>query len=266
MNIRIMSDLHLEHNPIVKLIDLPTDQDGILVLAGDVCPYNRDQTFIPFMNMVSSMFKHVIYVAGNHEFYGRGSFLKGYDAIRKMIAEHNWTNINLLQNETVVIDDVAFVGATLWTDFHRGNPVQMVLAKQYMNDFHQTYYGDPLVFDHPDRRMLMPQDVYDAHQQSRQYVFQSAKEQKALGNKVVMVVHHGVSDLSVHSRFRGDPMNGAFVSNLENEIIDANPDILVHGHVHNNFDYMIENTRVIVNPRAYPGENGDWDECLVVEI
>ena len=62
-------------------------------------------------------------------------------------------------------------------------------------------------------------------------------------------------------------MNGAFVSNLDEFIMD-HPQIKLwtHGHVHNVFDYTIGETRVVCNPRGYPGENTEWDANLMVEV
>ena len=267
MIIRPNSDLHLEFAPILRMIELDTDKDSVLVLAGDVCAVSHyDRIGRRFFKMMSEQFKHIIYVFGNHEFYNGGSFLYSREWLKEHFAKDGITNIHLLENETKVIDDVAFVGATLWTDFNKGNPVVMELSRQYMADYSQTFW------DHPDRRTnndwrrLRPQDTYDVHKASKQYVFQCAKEQKDLGRKVVVVVHHGISEESVHRRFKGNHMNPAFISDLVPEILEVQPNIVVHGHVHNCFDYMVGETRVIVNPRAYPNENFEWDEALTIEL
>lgn len=49
---------------------------------------------------------------------------------------------------------------------------------------------------------------------------------------------------------------------------DWAPMLWVHGHTHEAFDYRIGNTRVIVNPRAYPNEVSStelvfaWDKVI----
>lgn len=263
MLIRSMSDLHLEFAPILRMIELPTDQYGVLVLAGDVCAVPHwEHIGRRFFKMMSEQFRDVIYVFGNHEFYNGGSFLHARDQFKELLAKENITNIHLLEKETKVIHGTAFVGATLWTDFMH-NEVKKTLAGHYMMDYAQTYYDDP---SEPDHRGLRPADVYADHLAAKEYVFKAAKEQKAAGNKVVVVVHHGISYKSVHRRFQGNHMNSAFVSELDNEVLDAAPDILIHGHVHNCFDYMIGDTRVVVNPRAYPNEQFDWDEALLITL
>lgn len=264
MLIRTMSDLHLEFAPIKRMIELDTDQYTTLVLAGDVCAVDMWKHIgKDFFKMMSKQFRDVIYIFGNHEFYGGGSFLHSRDQFKKHLAEEGITNIHLLEKETKVIDGVAFVCATLWTDFVKGDPVKMVLAKQFMNDYFQTYYNDP---SKPDRRGLRPADTYTDHLAAKEYVFKAVKEQKEAGNKVVLVVHHGVSYKSVHRRFQGSHMNSCFVSDLDQEIIDSKPDIVIHGHVHNCFDYVLGDSRVVVNPRAYPNEHFDWDEALLIPL
>jgi len=62
-------------------------------------------------------------------------------------------------------------------------------------------------------------------------------------------------------------MNAAFVNSLDEYIID-HPQIKLwaHGHVHDRWDYMIGETRIICNPHGYPNEPRVWDPNLVVEI
>ena len=88
--------------------------------------------------------------------------------------------------------------------------------------------------------------------------------------KVVVCSHHAPSHSSIHYTYkqpRYSTMNGAFVSNLDEFIMD-HPQIKLwtHGHVHNVFDYTIGETRVVCNPRGYPGENTEWDANLMVEV
>ena len=57
--------------------------------------------------------RHILHVPGNHELYGAD-----IDRARKRLAEEcDSFGITLLDPDAVVIDDVHFIGATLWTDF-----------------------------------------------------------------------------------------------------------------------------------------------------
>src|SRR3546814_1788053 len=82
---------------------------------------------------------------------------------------------------------------------------------------------------------------------------------------------HGIAPGSTHPRYRGDRLNGAFVSDLTALLDETRPVLAIHGHVHDSFDYTVGATRIVVNPRgyasdAYTQENGAFDSRLTVEI
>jgi len=58
------------------------------------------------------------------------------------------------------------------------------------------------------------------------------------------------------------------MTDLSNEIIDQGPDLWVHGHTHNSFNYMLGKTRVVVNPYGYKDVevNPQYDRNLVIEL
>ena len=55
-------------------------------------------------------------------------------------------------------------------------------------------------------------------------------------------------------------MNGGFASQLD-DYISYRPQIKVwlHGHTHDDFDYMIDHCRVVCNPRGYTGHEARAD-------
>lgn len=82
----------------------------------------------------------------------------------------------------------------------------------------------------------------------------------------VVVSHHAPHPGSVAQRYRGDPLTPAFVSDLSDLMARGRPDLWVHGHTHTSFDYRVGPTRVVCNPRGFPGENDVFDPGLVVEV
>ena len=100
----------------------------------------------------------------------------------------------------------------------------------------------------------------------RKILFDASAHSKLAGRKVVLITHHGVSRQSIHAKYAGDALNSSFMSELFSEILVAQPDLIVHGHTHNCFDYTIDKTRIIVNPRGYPRENPQWNECLTISL
>lgn len=263
MKIRILSDLHTEFDLPSGYFEIPEhedDADTVLVLAGDI-GLAKKRASLDMIFEQTDRFKKVVMVMGNHEYYGSSIKLT---PIKIEDAMYNHKNISLLENDTVVVDDVAFIGATLWTDF-ADSPQDMMDAKLFMNDYKVIRHGPSA---EPWRGKLDPSDTKAIHERSRKYIFDAIKFQRAEGRKVVVVTHMGPSYMSVHSKFRSSALNSSYVSNLDNEVIAAAPALWIHGHTHESFDYNIEDTRVIVNPRGYFGHetNRHFDPNLSVTI
>jgi DNA repair exonuclease SbcCD nuclease subunit len=203
----------------------------------------------------------VIYIAGNHEFYN-GKFYAGIDYLREECAKY--PNVYFLENDTKVIDDVTFVGATLWTDMNKGDPLTMHAIEGMMNDFRII---------RNDKRSFAPmsaRDVVGRHARTLQYFRSVLAEQH--DRKFVVVGHHSPSFQSVHEMYQAQTlMNGGYHSDLSEFIMD-HPQIKLwtHGHTHFPFDYKIGETRVVCNPRGYENdgysEQTGWNPNIVLEV
>lgn len=260
--IREMSDLHCEFYKFT-VPSLPEDKETILILAGDI-DLSHHQELIIFLTTLSTQFKHVLYVFGNHEYY-KNSFINSVGKVKEKLLNNNINNVHVLDNETIIINDVAFVGGTLWTDFGKYNPISMFDAEQAMSDYKHIRTG---LYDLPYQRKLHPNDVYTSHLKTKNFIFEECKKHKDNNLKVVVITHHSPSFMSVSEGFRGNPYNDLYHSDLDNLIIETKPDIWFHGHVHQSFNYFIEDTNIIVNPRGYhPMElNPLFKPLLRVEI
>lgn len=278
MKIAIASDLHLEFGDI----DLPNLHGAdVLILSGDIMvaqdlrlnavtqpdhehtnarkSARKAQRYRDFLQRCSDQFRHVIYVAGNHEFY-HGNFHSSLDYLREEIGRY--PNVSFLENDFRIIDDVLFVGATLWTDCNRGDPMTAHALPDMINDFRVIRN------DHAGYRRLSTEDIADRHRQTLDYFGSVLAEHK--DSQCVVVGHHAPSSLSTHERYRDHTiMNGGFVSNLESFILDR-PQICLwtHGHMHDPFDYELGSCRVVCNPRGYVGyePQADGFELKYVEI
>lgn len=250
MRIHILDDIHLEFG---KFKHRPPECD-VVVLSGDIGVGNMAFPWIEqvFPNTPS------IYVAGNHEHYGR-IIGDQYEAMKQRATESS-APIHFLQNEAVVIDGVRFLGATLWTDFDLyGNaPVATVMAQQKMNDYTQVNKTRATQFSAHDSAL--------EHMVSKQFLRDELE--KGFDGKTVVVTHHAPSEESVPEKYLNNPLNAAYASRLENFVLAYEPVLWTHGHIHSSSDYMIGDTRVICNPRGYVGHelNPDFDPNLVIEI
>lgn len=264
MRIQIVSDLHLEFADVFIKNENNAD---VLVLSGDIMvasKVHRPESeygirFRDFLKRCSFQFPHVIYVAGNHEFYDSGRFFEGIDQLRAACAIHD--NIYFLERDTKVINNIVFVGGTLWTDMNKFDPLTMHAIQDMMNDY-RAIRNDKNGFI-----PVKPADTVDRHKKTRDYINFVAKENK--DKTIVVVGHHSPSYQSIHPMYANDHlMNGAYHSDLTKIMLD-NPNIKLwtHGHTHFPFDYQIENCRVVCNPRGYDGyEDTGWDPNKIVEI
>lgn len=265
--IRLVSDLHLEFGSL----DLPVmdnEDQQILVLAGDVGLAAKSFTYAPYLEEWAERFREIIYICGNHEHYGT-SLLRSLDKIKTEVQRLGLENVNVLEQEVVHFDDVSFVCATLWASFNQGDPLCMYDSQLWMNDHKKIRIG-PSVID-AYKRSAMPQDLYLIHVKTRNWIFPAIKQEREVGQKVCVVTHHMPSFQSVHESFRSGQhtsLNGAYASELDYNIVETDPTLWIHGHTHFSFDYMIENTRVINNPRGYyPDDlNSEFNPTLVVEL
>lgn len=272
MKIALCSDLHLEFGDA----NLPnTENADVLILSGDIMiaqdMHDHPETlafskslelnvlgprqsqvykFREFMRRCSEAFPNVVYVAGNHEFY-HGKWPIGVQYLRDECSK--FTNFHFLEMDSVEIDEVTFVGGTLWTDMNQGDPLTLHAVRDMMNDFRIIRNSDK------GFRALSPADVAERHRYTVQYIRNVIAEKH--DKKFVVVGHHAPSRLSTHPRYADDHlMNGAYFSDLSEFIMD-HPQIKLwtHGHTHHDFDYVIGDTRIVCNPRGYIGYENHAD-------
>lgn len=266
MKIALGSDLHLEFGPITL-----TNTEGarVLILSGDILvaeylhrnPIVKEPTseresamlgstqveallYRRFLDNVNQEFDDVIYVAGNHEFY-HGKFPDAIDWLRTECAKYK--NIHYLELDKFELDDITFVGGTIWTDFNKADPITMSLVDQRINDYHRIRYSKQ------GYRKLIPADILKYHRTSIDYLKSVLDHQP--DKKFVVVGHQAPTPMSIHPAYRDDfHLNGAYATDLSEFILDR-PQIKLwtHGHVHHDFDYMLGDTRIACNPRGYIG-------------
>ena len=93
---------------------------------------------------------------------------------------------------------------------------------------------------------------------------------KVHAGPTVVITHHAPSQMSIHPRFAGSLLNACFVSAAERLIDGGRARLWIHGHTHDSFDYFLNGTRVVCNPRGYAkngmNENPLFDANFSVEI
>lgn len=253
MKLNILSDLHLSRGAL----EIPQNDADVVILAGDIARPAQAAAW------ASGFAKPVLYVPGNHEFYG-SSIVDTVAELRRLFAG---TDICVLDNDAVIIGGVRFLGTTLWTDFMlfgegEDRSAAMREAQRYVRDFSQIRVGgeDPALFTPADSATLF--NLHSA------WLARRLAEPQA--GPTVVITHHAPSRMSIHPKFAGSLLNACFVSDAEPLVRASRARLWIHGHTHDSFDYFVDETRVVCNPRGYAkagvNENPLFDPDFMVEV
>ena len=253
MKFNVLSDLHLS----LGTLPIPENNAEAVILAGDIA---RPKEAVAW---ALGFAKPVFYVVGNHEFYG-GSIAGTVAELKQLCAG---TNMRVLDDDEVIFDGVRFLGTTLWTDFmlfgegeKRAAAIQEAL--KFMRDFSRIRIDDA------DERYSPPPIRPRYSRSTLRWLDRKLAEPYA--GPTVVITHHAPSRKSIHPRFADSLLNACFVSDAERLIDGTRACLWVHGHTHDSFDYVLNGTRVVCNPRGYAkhgvNENPQFNPNFLVEI
>jgi predicted phosphodiesterase len=253
MKLNVLSDLHLGQSGLA----LPANDADVVILAGDIA---RPTEAVAW---ASRLGKPVLYVPGNHEFYGHS--VGGALALLRRLCQG--TGVQLLDDRETVLAGVRFLGSTLWTDFLLfGNGEARARAAREatgrMRDFSRIFLDEAM--EHP----LTPMHSAALFQQHAAWL--ASRLSQPHDGSTVVITHHAPSRRSIHPRFEGSLLNACFVSDLDQLIDGSRVQLWIHGHTHDSFDYRLNGTRIVCNPRGYArdgvNENADFDPDFMVDM
>lgn len=241
--IQVLSDLHFEFDRdggevFARAVPLAGD---VLILGGDLIPLREAATVRRAFSWFCDRVPHVIFVPGNHEYYR--SRPVDADALLAACAQEI-PNLHVLNPGVATIDGTRFVGATLWFP----DTPDEVLYRSSLNDFRLITGFVPW--------------VHDTHMKHLTFLRTHVRP----GD--IVVTHHLPHPRSIAPQYAGSELNRFFVAEDAAGLVErSGARLWVHGHTHVACDYVIGETRVVCNPRGYPGESsGGFDPGLVVKI
>ncbi|HVS78210.1 MAG TPA: metallophosphoesterase [Steroidobacteraceae bacterium] len=251
MRIRVLSDLHLEFQDWCP----PDVEADLVVLAGDIHSGARGVEWarrrFPFLP--------ILYVPGNHEFYGRDM----QDTLSDLQKAGRRFAVHVLDGRGVMIGGVRFLGATLWTDF----ALHGADARSLRRAMSDARYGmsDFSVIRHGARGIFQPEHARAMHLEQVCWIRERLTDD--FRGPAVLVSHHLPHPRSIHRKYWGSTLNPSFASDLSH-LMGPPIALWIHGHTHESCDYVEGGTRIVCNPRGYgPFElNAAFDPILTVEV
>lgn len=237
---QIASDIHLEHrdNNSPDITEFITPSADILILAGDIGSlYKIDQLF-SFLKSACSAFDTVLYTPGNNEYYtprDKSSFNTplSFEELNKRLyqMEAQLDNLVIMNKSSVQIENICFIGATLWSDIKTYIPKFIVrihdmtahkYAELYKNDL--KYIDDMLAY---------------------------CKQEKLIP---VVITHHVPSYNLLPESRKDYKYASLYASELDDYITKSNAKIWISGHIHKNYNLLIGKTRVLSNQIGKPSD------------
>lgn len=276
MKLQLLSDLHLEAHPHFQPTPAPAAE--VLVLAGDIGSYQEGgllqdeyfglERFSPLPQFAAWPCP-VIFVPGNHE-YDMQDWDVAHARLRRIC---DTLGIIWLERESLVLNQVRFVGTTLWTDYdaialldplvQAGDVGRLLKQREksfraanfYLRKTGGTRHGQPFLAEPMREQALVCQDW-----------LRHALQQPFAG-KTVTVTHFAPSLQSRDPRYGLVPGTAGFCNALDDLLPHA--DLWLHGHLHAPSNYQSQGLRadgsqwrcrVVANPLGYArkGEQGHF--------
>lgn len=256
LKLQIVSDLHIEYknNDIPDPLNFINPQSPILVLAGDIGSLYKFTQLKGFITKVCKLFEIVIYVPGNHEYYVQHdnnckpvSFSVLENRLKSL--ESEISNLYILNQQSIIIDDVCIVGCTLWTNPEIEIPKFMI-----------PIYG------------IDNYSYYEKHKKDLMYINKMSNYCNSKNLELVVITHHCPTYKVLNNNMekknkKKDKYVSLYVSNLDYMIENSNINTWICGHIHQNFDFSVGNTRIVGNQRGKPKDRiYDFSKSFIVNV
>lgn len=280
MKVRCYSDLHLDwyahkamhatrpYDPAIPsgpetIFWMPPvmedDLDTVLILAGDLWTGTKFIEYAGFswIEHVAKRFKQVLVVLGNHCYWpcnDKLTITTGATKCNNLLSDMGILNVDVLDCDTFSFPsdpDVLFIGATLWTDMNKSDPMTMMNMPNYMRYDSDIAYetGAYGINKFNSKRWVR------THQRHKDYIKHVVEQNR--DKKIFVITHHIPLNISevCDPHYIGDSGNAYYYSDLSDIILD-NPHIKywISGHTHFQYEYNFETCLMINNAVGYVSE------------
>lgn len=252
MKYQIVSDLHLEFYDTADIqyeeFISKTDAE-CLILAGDICTCSPQLD--KFLEHVSKEYKYIVYIPGNHEYYG-GDIHATKILLKDMCSKY--PNVHLLDNGVFIPnEETVILGTTLWSYIPEEHKH---IVKNGMSDFyrignmteHRGFNIDDMNCLYLDNNKKWLEEMLESYGDGN-----NSDEETNKYKTIIVVTHHLPTFELIHPKYLGSQLNYAFAnSGLESLIGQAS--VWVAGHSHSSAMKEINGCLCVTNPRGYKHE------------
>lgn len=259
VRIALYSDLHLEMLP--SGWEPPALDVDVVMLAGDISSHTQGIEWAAQTFRATSPKATVLYVAGNHEYYGAEFYGVGSE-MREIAAQFG---VTLLENDKIEIQGVRFLGTTLWSDFKlygsdEWTARSLHVARDSLSDY--TMIRKP-------GGLMEPQDAVALHEKAAAWLADELA--KPFEGKTVVVTHFAPHRRCVAAKYDGDLLTPYFTVDMSPLMRRHKIDLWAFGHTHYNIDFVGDNgCRIVSNQRGYPSDlrfpDSSFRPDLVIEL
>jgi predicted phosphodiesterase len=267
MRVQYFSDIHLEFKNIDIIPKLLKNVNAdVLVMAGDICPVNDEESrnkFKTLLEYVCKRYKYVMHVAGNHEYYTEKNQeeIKNntithvnakFKAYSKQFTNYIYMDCNTL---TLLINEkpYTFIGATLWT---KVNKADWPAIQDRMNDYNSIYVlnkGQISPFTVSYMQLL--------HTKHRNYI---KKEINKPFNKIpiILITHHRPF---IPEGIHASIFDQAYTSDMS-DVIKLPVVASISGHCHQYTKIEMGGIQYLTNPKGYPGQHCGYRNDAYIDL
>lgn len=242
MRIQYFSDIHLEFGTLER----PDTDADMVVAAGDIGVGSQGLQWLKRLD------RPVVYVAGNHEFYGQ----EYHAVVESLHRESEHSKVHFLECETLIVGETRFLGCSLWTELGGEENDRLEDLQRQVNDFRRIRFnGGTLTFA----------EYSQLHRKSRRWLVNQLDQ--PFDGKTVVVTHHAPTPWSWHES-PNSIKRFAYCNDLKEFFHTYEIAAWFHGHTHVVSDYRCSGARVLCNPRGYFPDHlvGEFDPRRIVEI
>jgi len=219
----------------------------ILILSGDIGSLYKYKQLYNFLRKLATYFTHIVYVPGNHEFYKPRdmkikpvAFDKLNDVLR--ILDDQIENLHVLNCSSLLIGNVCIMGCTLWSDIKCDLPKYIVR----IHDLDTHSY----------------KALHDNHVR---YIKEMIPYCKQHNYRVICVTHHPPTFDVINMANRKQKFVSLYASHLDHLISRENMHTWIFGHVHKNFDLLVNGCRLVCNQKGRIRDNiTDFNNCFTL--